>query len=404
MVKNRFYSCHPLVLSLLLLCFVHLSFVQATAPISVDLEQSAELCLQDSVFVPGQLLGLNPDSTWIGDVFNVSSDLSTVTDDPNFVVPPIQIPDPSTGNYDNIDYYAIDYNPADGLYYMLADNSAGGVNLYSVDIATAATVDLGLISSDNYIPGGIVLDMTFDNSGNLYIAISLEFFDPPFFVSLKMIPAGMLTNPVALMSLGHINVYSPDLTDMTYNFDNNTIYAIYGGADSTTLFELGLSGNVINSSFSGLFNYTAPGGCPGRNIEYVGNGILYGSSCNQIYQIDPATGATGPVLATYTGDFSDLLFVPPTNTSIESTGFETDFIVDIFPNPTNDELTILFETVHSDDINFKLTDVLGRTIIEENITPNIGLNTKVIDLSQLASAVYFVVMDDGRAVRKVIRR
>jgi len=79
-------------------------------------------------------------------------------------------------------------------------------------------------------------------------------------------------------------------------------------------------------------------------------------------------------------------------------------IVDVFPNPTDDELVILFETVNTDKVNFKLTDVLGRTIMEEDITPEIGLNTKVIDLSELASAVYFVVMDDGKAVRKVVRK
>ena len=403
-MKNRFYSRHPLILSLLLLCFAHFSFVQKGIQ-TPDFEgkkvknvagQSAELCLQDSVFVPGQLLGLNATAPWIGDVFNVSSDLSTVTNDSTFVVPPIQIPDPSTGFNDTIDYYAIDYNPVDGLYYLLADNSAGGINLYSVDITTAATIDLGFIAhNDIFLP--IVLGMTFDNSGNLYFAILYEFLDPPFYANLMVIPAEMLTDPVpAPMFLGVISVYvlTESFKSMSYNFDDNTIYY----AAESQLYELDLSGNIVN----GPIDYTAPGGCDGQTIEYVGNGILYGGSCIQIYQIDPTTGGTYS-LATYSGNFTDLLFVPPTSTSIELTGFEADFIVDVFPNPTNDELTILFETINSDDINFKLTDILGRTIMEENITPNIGLNTKVIDLSQLTAAVYFVVMDNGRAVRKVVR-
>ena len=395
-MKNRFYSRYPLMFSLFLLCFAHFSFVQATARTSVDLEQSAELCLQDSVFVPGQLLGLNASGTWIGGVFNVSSDLSTVTNDSTFVVPPIQIPNPSTDAYDTIDYYAIDYNPVDGLYYMLADNSANGINLYSVDITTAATIDLGRISFDNGPAGGAVLGMTFDNSGNLYFAIFDDFFNPPHLTNIEVIPTGMLTNPVpspTILSAIHIDI-TFGVGGMSYNFDDNTIYYSTG----STLFELDLSGNLVNG-----LAYFPPDGCDGQTIEYVGNGILYGGSCNQIYQIDPTTGGTYS-LATYSGNFTDLLFVPPTNTSIELTGFEADFIVDVFPNPTNDELTILFETANSDNINFKLTDVLGRTIMEENIRPDIGLNTKVIDLSQLASAVYFVVMDDGRAVRKVLRK
>jgi len=77
---------------------------------------------------------------------------------------------------------------------------------------------------------------------------------------------------------------------------------------------------------------------------------------------------------------------------------------DIFPNPTDAQLNIIFESNDNKIMNFKLTDVLGRTIIDENITPQIGLNNKIIDMTDLSSAVYFVIVNDGMVVKKVVRK
>ncbi len=77
---------------------------------------------------------------------------------------------------------------------------------------------------------------------------------------------------------------------------------------------------------------------------------------------------------------------------------------DIFPNPTDAQLNIIFESNDNKIMNFKLTDVLGRIIIDENITPQVGLNNKIIDMTDLSSAVYFVIVNDGMVVKKVLRK
>ncbi len=301
--------------------------IPATVEVSMDticLGQSTELCLTNVNFGTGQLLGLNTNGTWIGSAFDVSGDLSTVTDDPNFVVPPIQSPAPFSGAY-----FAMDYNPADGMYYMLAENPSLGVNLYSVDITTGVTTDLGFVSDNQTL---YALGMTFDNAGNLYLAIVTTLVNP-FITNIEVIPAGMLTAPVPTPTfLGSVPWLSGSLTGMTYNFDDNTIYYSTG---STQLYELDLSGNTIN----GPVNYTSPIGCAGQSIEYVGNGILFGGACSQIYPIDPITGTSGPALAAHSGNFSDLVFVPSTEITwtddsgnVVATGTET--CIDVMPDQT----------------------------------------------------------------------
>ncbi len=81
-------------------------------------------------------------------------------------------------------------------------------------------------------------------------------------------------------------------------------------------------------------------------------------------------------------------------------------ITAIHPNPTKDKITITFETGDRSPINFKLIDVLGRVLMEEAIVPELGINTKEVDFNFLASAVYFVVLENNKKqlVEKVIKR
>ena len=43
-----------------------------------------------------------------------------------------------------------------------------------------------------------------------------------------------------------------------------------------------------------------------------------------------------------------------------------------------------------------IADVLGRIVHEEVLSPELGLNTKKLDLSDLSPTVYVVFMDDGK--------
>lgn len=80
-------------------------------------------------------------------------------------------------------------------------------------------------------------------------------------------------------------------------------------------------------------------------------------------------------------------------------------VLDVHPNPTNEVVMITYEVTDRDHITVKITDVLGRTLLEETLTPELGLNTKTLDLSGLAPAVYMILMDDGtqQLAKRVIK-
>ncbi len=77
-------------------------------------------------------------------------------------------------------------------------------------------------------------------------------------------------------------------------------------------------------------------------------------------------------------------------------------VLDMHPNPTSEALVVTYEVTDRKAITLKIADVLGRTMHEEILTPDLGLNTKMLDLSELSPAVYVILMDDG--VRQIAKR
>lgn len=80
-------------------------------------------------------------------------------------------------------------------------------------------------------------------------------------------------------------------------------------------------------------------------------------------------------------------------------------VLDIYPNPTNDEVMLTYETADRNPLTFKLMDAFGRTLWQEKLSPDIGLHNKTLDLSGYAPSVYFILIDNGkqRATHLIIR-
>ena len=75
----------------------------------------------------------------------------------------------------------------------------------------------------------------------------------------------------------------------------------------------------------------------------------------------------------------------------------------VYPVPTNGQVTVSYETVSDAPVTFSIVDVLGRVLSTEKVAVNTGLNTKTFDLSNFASAVYFIVMEDNTSNRQTLR-
>lgn len=92
---------------------------------------------------------------------------------------------------------------------------------------------------------------------------------------------------------------------------------------------------------------------------------------------------------------------PPANTTEDF----ADFNLTAFPNPVSENLLLLFKLPNSQDAQIRLTDVLGRTILqtERRVTDGVPIE---LQMNNLPKGAYCVVveLESGRMVRRVIKQ
>ncbi|MCB0649955.1 MAG: T9SS type A sorting domain-containing protein [Saprospiraceae bacterium] len=71
-------------------------------------------------------------------------------------------------------------------------------------------------------------------------------------------------------------------------------------------------------------------------------------------------------------------------------------ILNIFPNPVKDQLTIQILASATGPGNFSLTDVAGRKLMEAKIVVEKGLNVHTFDLSNLPAGIYYLSYKNGK--------
>ena len=76
----------------------------------------------------------------------------------------------------------------------------------------------------------------------------------------------------------------------------------------------------------------------------------------------------------------------------------------IYPNPSNHSVQIHF-LANQGNSTIKVTDLLGRTVLEKNITTVEGQNRHTLDLSALSSAVYLLSLKNGshQVIKKITK-
>jgi len=200
----------------------------------------------------------------------------------------------------------------------------------------------------------------------------------------------VVSNCMFQFPVGCLQLLPIELTSFEGNCENDEYILTW-----TTNTESDVSHFVIERSANGI-NYTQVG-----EVAAAGN-----SNTTQTYGFKDATGITRQYYYRIrVVEFSGLETVSRVEVvSCLSGGFG---VLDVYPNPTQDEVAITFEVSDRDKVNIKLVDVLGRTVTQEIlITPDIGLNRTVIDMSSLPSAMYFIVLDDGtqQSIEKVVKK
>jgi len=71
-------------------------------------------------------------------------------------------------------------------------------------------------------------------------------------------------------------------------------------------------------------------------------------------------------------------------------------IIKVYPVPTTKMLNVDFEIVQDEEVEIRLTDMLGKIITIRPIEAFAGVNTEIFDMSNLANGIYFVSINNGQ--------
>lgn len=140
------------------------------------------------------------------------------------------------------------------------------------------------------------------------------------------------------------------------------------------------------ASSAGADNYTWT--ATGADYEECTNGAI---PCSQYYVIWNANGGTMSVTASNTCGTS-APFSMGTNCRISNSG---NMDTKVYPNPTDGNLTILFNSYAGGQYNLTVTDMAGRTFLREDVKANSGLNEHIIDLGTANPGMYMLYLKDA---------
>jgi hypothetical protein len=132
------------------------------------------------------------------------------------------------------------------------------------------------------------------------------------------------------------------------------------------------------------------------------------SGWSRIWLLDSLQGSITPYLVDSNGDNMNEVVIATNHipnytriyklvpTAINSIEIPHELNVNIFPNPANDQIIILYDISHAASVTIEIYDILGRkveTLIDEFQSP--GSHTVTWDASHVASGMYFYKLQVG---------
>lgn len=97
--------------------------------------------------------------------------------------------------------------------------------------------------------------------------------------------------------------------------------------------------------------------------------------------------------------------LPCTETSIAQHSSASPLELDVFPNPTNGELTLVASGQDIlGDLHLEISTIQGKTMVTNHFASSENLFSKTLDLSHLASGVYMLKLTNKEAIvtKKII--
>ena len=145
------------------------------------------------------------------------------------------------------------------------------------------------------------------------------------------------------------------------------------------------------TNFSPIGNVTAAGNSNKvLNYSLIDNNPLIGENYYRLKQVDKDG----------TFDYSAIVRINFSNTK--------SFVNNIHPNPVNDNIYFDYYALDEDKLQIKIYDYLGRVLIDENKSVNIGKTTVHTDMSGLTKGVYILKINTAKTdytfTQKIIKQ
>ncbi|MGZ4118492.1 MAG: T9SS type A sorting domain-containing protein, partial [Bacteroidia bacterium] len=96
----------------------------------------------------------------------------------------------------------------------------------------------------------------------------------------------------------------------------------------------------------------------------------------------------------------DLWILSANNTITGITDYQFNNQINVFPNPTNENISLYFLLKNQEDLLIELTDIRGRKIIDKIETVVSGTSTKLVNTEQFAKGVYILKITGKKPYKK----
>jgi len=203
---------------------------------------------------------------------------------------------------------------------------------------------------------------------------------------------------------GDSGTYYEQIVNFKLPTDAGDLDPIYSGYDIDSVSLASVDGippgisfscNTSNCSWLGGEQGCATiSGIPTANGTYPINLLIKGCVT---FSIIP--GTPGLVICD-TAEFTNYVIQigPVTTVGIETSELTNSSLKlkKAFPNPSNLSTNIQYETIKSENVSFEMTNLLGESIINSNIISKIGLNSILVNTSDLSNGIYLYSISNGK--------